>query len=75
MEESTLASAQNTSPTNEAEQGHSRPRIKGVGGLVNFVIAQVDKREDKIIEFREGEEGTELSGINLGPIKLKSRNK
>lgn len=51
------------------------PRIKSVGGLVNFVIAQVDRRDDKIIEFRDGEEGSTVSGINIGPLKFKSRNK
>jgi len=51
------------------------PRIKSVGGLVNFVIAQVDKRDDKIIEFKDGEEGSTLSGINIGPLKFKSRSK
>lgn len=48
-------------------------KIRSIGSLVNFVIARVDKREDKIIEFRDGEEGSELSGINLGLIKLKSK--
>jgi len=40
---------------------------------VNFVIAQVDKREDKLIEFTESDEGTEVSGINLGLLKIKSK--
>jgi hypothetical protein len=48
-------------------------RVKGIGGLVNFVIAQVDKREDKLIEFTESDEGTEVSGINLGLLKIKSK--
>ena len=53
----------------------SKPRIKSVGGLVNFVIAQVDKREDKIIEFKDGEEGSEVSGVNIGLLKFKSRQR
>ena len=57
----------------EAEK--TKPRIKSIGGLVNFVIAQVDKRDDKIIEFKDGEEGSAVSGINFGPLKFKSRNK
>jgi hypothetical protein len=48
-------------------------RVRGIGGLVNFVIAQVDKREDKLIEFAESDEGTEVSGINLGVLLIKSR--
>ncbi len=50
-------------------------RIRSVGSLVNFVISKVDRREDKIIEFKDGDEGSEISGINLGLIKLKSRNR
>jgi hypothetical protein len=48
-------------------------KVRGIGGLVNFVIAQVDKREDKLIEFTESDEGTEISGINLGILSIKSR--
>lgn len=48
-------------------------KVKGVGGLVNFVISKVDKREDKLIEFKESDEGTEISGINLGVLKIKSK--
>lgn len=48
-------------------------KVRGVGGLVNFVISQVDKREDKLIEFKASDEGTELSGLNLGVLKIKSK--
>lgn len=58
----------------EPEQGASK-RIRSVGSLVNFVISKVDRRDDKIIEFKDGDEGSEVSGINLGLIKLKSRIK
>ncbi|MEJ7779726.1 MAG: hypothetical protein WKF68_09050 [Daejeonella sp.] len=54
----------------------SSPRkIRSIGSLVNFVISKVDHREDKIIEFKDGDEGSEVSGINLGVVKLKSRIK
>lgn len=56
------------------EQGPPR-KIRSIGSLVNFVISKVDHREDKIIEFKDGEEGSEVSGINLGVVKLKSRIK
>ena len=59
----------------ETETDLPKRRVKGIGGLVNFVIAQVDKREDKLIEFKESDEGSEISGINLGLVKFKSRNK
>ena len=60
---------------NNAETETAKPRIRSVGGLVNFVVAQVDRREDKFIEFKDGEEGSEVSGINLGLLKFKSRNR
>lgn len=56
----------------EPQKTESR-KIRSIGSLVNFVIARVDKREDKIIEFKDGEEGSELSGVNLGLVKFKSR--
>ena len=52
-----------------------KQKIKSVGSLINFVISRVDKREDKIIEFKDGKEGSAVSVINLGLIKFKSRNK
>ena len=49
-----------------------KPRIKSVGDLVNFVIAKVDQRDDKIIEMSQNDEGTSISGINLGVLKIKA---
>ena len=77
IEESPVVLAQ-VDPMEEDQNTESEParqRIRSVGGLVNFVIAQVDRRDNKIIEFKDGNEGAEVSGINLGPIKFKSRNK
>jgi hypothetical protein len=51
----------------------SSKKIRSIGSLVNFVIAKVDRRSDKIIEFKDGDEGSEVSGINLGLLKLKGR--
>lgn len=48
-------------------------KIRSIGSLVNFVIAKIDKRDDKLIEFKDGVEGSEVSGINLGLVKIKSR--
>lgn len=49
-----------------------RPRIKSVGDIVNFVVAKVDQREDKIIEMSDNDEGSTISAINLGVLKIKS---
>lgn len=46
-------------------------RISSVGDLVNFVVAKVDKRDDKIIKLSKTEESdNEITGINLGLIKF-----
>jgi hypothetical protein len=57
----------------DAEQQH---RVKTVGDLVNFVIGKVDPRADKIIQFKNDDEGgSEVTGINLGLVKFKNRNR
>lgn len=58
------------------ETGADQPRakIRTIGGLVNFVVGKVDKREDKIIEFGDSEEGEIVSGINLGLLKFKTKS-
>jgi len=54
-------------------ENKGQAKIRSVGSLLNFVIAKVDKREDKVIQFRDGDEGSEVSGINLGLVKIKGR--
>ncbi len=51
-------------------------KIRSLGDLLNVVIAKVDKREDKIIEFTDsGDDDTfNISGVNLGLIKVKKEN-
>lgn len=46
-------------------------RISSIGELVNFVIAKVDKRDEKIIRISKTEESdNEVTGINLGLFKF-----
>jgi hypothetical protein len=50
--------------------------IHNLGGLVNALVAKVDKREDKLIEFSDSDDddnGSDLTGINLGLIKIKKQ--
>lgn len=68
-----LAENNDRSSYDDYDSNARNRKVKGVGGLVNFVISKVDKREDKLIEFKESDEGTELSGINLGVLKIKSK--
>jgi hypothetical protein len=50
-------------------------RIHTFGDMLNIVIAAVDKRKDKVIEFSntDGDEST-ITGVNLGIIKIKKEN-
>ncbi len=57
--------------TNPAKTKHKR--IRSIGDVVNLVMAKVDKREDKLIQFTDSDDGDEsnVTGINLGIINLK----
>jgi len=48
-------------------------RIRNIGDVVNLVMAKVDKREDKLIQFTDSDDGDEstVTGINFGIINLK----
>jgi hypothetical protein len=47
-------------------------KIHNLGGLLNAVVAKVDKRNDKIIVFGEGDDDdSNVTGVNLGIIKIK----
>ena len=49
-----------------------RHRIRSLGDVFNIMIAAVDKREDKIIEFSNtDEDDATITGVNLGIIKVK----
>jgi hypothetical protein len=65
--------AQNTTDENLPSNGNLLDRklkIKSIGDLVNFVVAKVDKREEKIIKVsKTSESDTEITGINLGLIR------
>lgn len=58
-----------------AEKTPAKKRVRGLGGLINTVIAAVDKREDKLIEFTDAgdDEGSRVTGVNLGIFKIKKQ--
>jgi pectate lyase len=74
-----LALAQNTNDGNLDDVGGVNDRkvkIKSVGDLVNFVVAKVDKREEKIIKVSKTDEGdNQITGINLGLFKFRKAEK
>jgi hypothetical protein len=56
-----------------------RPGIHNPGGLINAILAKVDKRDDKLIQFTDNDDDdaqTSVTGVNLGLIKIiKESNK
>ncbi|EHQ25266.1 hypothetical protein [Mucilaginibacter paludis] len=67
----TLAAAKNATAKNA--QPVKRRKIHSLGDILNVVIAKVDKREDKIIEFTNDsdDETFNITGVNLGLFKAK----
>ncbi|MBS1503961.1 MAG: hypothetical protein JST32_17965 [Bacteroidetes bacterium] len=50
--------------------------IHNFGDLVNVVMAKVDKRKDKAIEFSDDEDDeATLTAVNIGPIKIRRQDK
>ena len=47
--------------------------IRSFGDLINVVVAKVDKRKDKVIEFTDTDDDdeTNLTGVNLGILRIK----
>ncbi len=59
---------------NGTVEQQTRPKIRNAGDLVNFVVEKIDKREQKLVEFRTDEdEGSSLVAINIGPLKINQR--
>jgi hypothetical protein len=49
-------------------------RIRSLGDLVNVVVAKVDKRKDKIIEFTDDDDDSDesnVTAVNIGVLKIK----
>lgn len=49
----------------------AKRRVRSLSDLVNFVVAQVDRREDKLIETSDQDAILEISAVNLGLLKFK----
>jgi hypothetical protein len=53
---------------------HAKKRIRSLSDLVNFVVAKVDDREEKVLETSSNEAILSLTSLNVGPIKFKKNN-
>ena len=49
----------------------SKTPTLSLGGLINAMVAKVDKRKDKVIEFTDDDGDSNITGVNLGIIKIK----
>ncbi|MGV3705314.1 MAG: hypothetical protein ACO1NU_08015 [Arcticibacter sp.] len=57
----------------QQEEAERKGKIRSVGDIVNFVVRQVDPRKEKIIEFTSDDDGTSVSSINLGVLKIRTK--
>jgi len=49
--------------------------IRNFGDIVNLVVAKVDKRQDKLIEFKDNDDDESIiSAVHLGALKIKRDN-
>jgi hypothetical protein len=56
--------------------GFKKHGIHSLGGLINVLVAKVDKRQDKLIEFTDSDDDdteSSITGVNLGIIKIKKQ--
>jgi len=60
-------------PVNDNEQINKG--IRNVGDVVNLIVNKMDKRKDKLIQFRTDDDDSSLSSINIGPFKFGKRKK
>ncbi|MBO9673927.1 MAG: hypothetical protein J7577_10825 [Sphingobacteriaceae bacterium] len=60
-------------PVNDNEQ--SNKGIRNMGDVINMIVNKVDKRKDKLIQFRTDDDDSSLSSINIGPFKIGKRKK
>ena len=68
--------ASTTQPAAEKQATEQEPvkkKKRGFGGFMNSLIAKIDKRKDKLIEFKDGDGA--ITGINLGIIKITNEDK
>jgi hypothetical protein len=63
-------------PEQKNSEIKKKKKIHTLGDLFNVVIAKVDKRENKVIEFSDDDDDDAftISGVNLGPLKVKKQN-
>ncbi|WGQ12080.1 hypothetical protein QG516_10565 [Pedobacter gandavensis] len=55
-------------------EGRERKGIRNVGDVINFVVDKLDKREQKLIQFKTDEDdNSSLIAVNIGILKFNSK--
>lgn len=77
IEPATIRNTPQETTLTSAETGatkHAKKRIRSLSDLVNFVVAKVDDREEKVLETSSNEAVLSLTSLNVGPLKFKKNN-
>ncbi|GGE68560.1 hypothetical protein EV200_10186 [Pedobacter psychrotolerans] len=77
-DETVLASNANTISIDEVvgESDHSENKgIRNVGDVVNLIMDKVDKRKDKLIQFRTDDDDSSISSVNIGPFRIGKKSR
>jgi hypothetical protein len=62
-------------PAAKTNKPAPRKHIHNFGDLVNLVVAKVDKRKDKLIEFTDTDDDESMiTGVHIGSVKIKKDN-
>ncbi|WP_316833158.1 hypothetical protein [Pedobacter aquatilis] len=76
--ETVYASATSTIKTDDVTEDNSQAENKGirnVGDVVNLIVNKVDKRKDKLIQFRTDDDDSSIASINIGPFRFGKKKK
>ncbi len=77
IEPSTILNTPDQAVLANAQPSATKPakkRIRSLSDLVNFVVAKVDNREEKVLETSSDGAILSLTSLNVGPIKFKKNN-
>jgi len=77
-EESVLAANGNEPVADEVIDNSyptERKGIRNVGDVVNLIVNTMDKRKDKLIQFRTDDDDSSISVVNIGPFRIGKKNR
>jgi hypothetical protein len=78
-EESVLAANNGNEPVADEVIDNSytteRKGIRNVGDVVNLIVNTMDKRKDKLIQFRTDDDDSSISVVNIGPFRIGKKSR